>query len=74
MPTGEKSSMGIVSVRYFEFPSAVDGVGFKTVQSLDFRIARTAAEILLGDSPKRVATNHGVDAVFLAKDMQIYEL
>jgi len=57
--------MGIVSVRYFEFPSAVDGVGSKTVQSLDFGIARTAAEILLGNSPKRVAANHGVDAVFL---------
>ena len=57
--------MGIKSVRYFEFPSAVDGVGSKSVQLFDFRITRTLAEILLGNRPKSISVNNDVNAVFL---------
>ena len=53
----------IVLVRDFQFVAAVDHIGFETVELHDFGIAVAITEILLGNTPKGVAVNNGVDAV-----------
>ena len=38
MPFKEKSSKGIVLVRNFEFPTAINHIGRKSIQFLDFGV------------------------------------
>lgn len=55
--------MGCVLVRDLQFLAAVDGVTGETVERLDFRVARSAAEQTLGNRPKGVALLHRVFAI-----------
>ena len=55
--------MGIILVRNFQFPTAVNHIGCQTVEGLDFRVAAAFAEILHGNIPKGITLYHSMDTV-----------
>ena len=63
MPFKEKSSKGIVLVRNFEFPTAINHIGSQSVQFLDFGVSAAFAEILQGNIPKGIAFHYHMDTV-----------
>ena len=63
MPFKEKSSKGIVLVRNFEFPTAINHIGRKSIQFLDFGVSAAFAEIFHGNIPKCIALHNRMDTV-----------